>query len=468
MSVSQSCKDGRAGHSGLTERPILNELNVIVAEGAEKGSKVIVYSSEELARKLLVSWRKSGVIVGDHWVAEMVSRNSCIILSAPVQKEAVLIARGGERKMRKRPFGKISDGREVELYTLANSKKVEIEITNYGGIVVSLRVPDRRGEMADVVLGYDDLASYEKDKWHFGAIVGRYANRIANGKFRLNGHEYTLARNNGPNHLHGGVLGFEKVVWDAREDSSGQNESLILDYVSEDGEEGYPGKVAVRVEYSLTDENEFQIKYSATTDKDTVVNLTNHSYFNLKGRAEGDILLHELQLDADQFTPVNENLIPTGELRRVNRTPFDFTRAEAIGSRINQDDLQLKFGMGYDHNWVLNRSLDGGLSPAAKLTEPQSGRTMEIFTTEPGIQFYSGNFLDGSVRGKGATAYGRRSGLCLETQHFPDSPNQANFPSTVLRAGERYESTTVFKFSNVSQGWRGEESVFDARGINVD
>jgi aldose 1-epimerase len=350
--------------------------------------------------------------------------------------------------MRKRPFGKTSDGRDADLYLLRNSNDVEIEITNFGGIVVSLKVPDRRGEMTDVILGYDDLVSYESDKWHFGAVIGRYANRIADGKFRLNGHEYTLARNNGPNHLHGGVVGFEKVIWDAREDSATQNDRLILEYVSEDGEEGYPGKLAVRVEYSLTDENEFQIRYFATTDRDTVVNLTNHSYFNLKGAAESDILLHQLQLNAGQFTPVNENLIPTGELRGVNRTPFDFTRPEAIGSRINQDDPQLKFGRGYDHNWVLNRSMDAGLSPAAKLSEPQSGRTMEIFTTEPGIQFYSGNFLDGSIRGKAGTAYGRHFGLCLETQHFPDSPNQANFPSTVLRAAERYESTTVLKFSN--------------------
>jgi aldose 1-epimerase len=357
-------------------------------------------------------------------------------------------ARGGVRKMRKRPFGKTSNGSEVELYLLKNSRDVEIEITNYGGIVVSLRVPDRRGEMADVVLGYDDLASYGKDKWHFGAIIGRYANRIADGKFRLNGQEYTLARNNGSNHLHGGVLGFEKVVWDAREDSAVPGRRLILEYVSEDGEEGYPGKLAVRVEYSLTDENEFRIKHTATTDKDTVVNLTNHSYFNLKGAAEGDILLHQLQLNADQFTPVNENLIPTGELRHVNRTPFDFTQPETIGARIYQNDSQLKFGRGYDHNWVLNMGMDGGLSLAATLYEPQSGRRMEIFTTEPGIQFYSGNFLDGTMRGKAGTAYGQHSGLCLETQHFPDSPNQANFPSTVLKAGERYESTTILKFSN--------------------
>jgi aldose 1-epimerase len=378
----------------------------------------------------------------------MTYRKFCIILSASVQDEAVLIEHGGEWKVRKRPFGKTSDGREVELYTLTNSNKVEIEITNYGGIVVSLKVPDRQGEMADVVLGYEDLANYERDKWHFGAIIGRYANRIAGGKFRLNGQEHTLARNNGPNHLHGGVVGFEKVVWRARQDAIERGEALILNYVSEDGEEGYPGKLNIRVEYSLTDENEFQIKYFATTDKDTVVNLTNHSYFNLMGAAESDILLHQLQVNADRFTPVNENLIPTGELHPVSGTPFDFKQPETIGSRINQNVPQLKFGRGYDHNWVLNRGMDGGLSLAATLYDPQSGRTMEVFTTEPGIQFYSGNFLDGSVRGKKGTTYGSRSGLCLETQHFPDSPNHADFPSTVLRAGQRYESKTIFRFSN--------------------
>jgi aldose 1-epimerase len=349
--------------------------------------------------------------------------------------------------MRKRPFGKTSDGREIDLYLLKNSSGVEIEITNFGGIVVSLKVPDRQGETADVVLGYDALAGYEADKWHFGATIGRYANRIAGGKFRLNGEEYTLARNNGPNHLHGGVLGFEKVVWHAKADSASRNERLVLEYVSVDGEEGYPGKLVASVEFSLSDANEFQIKYVATSDKDTVVNLTNHSYFNLQGAGKGDVLQHQLHLNADTFTPVNENLIPTGELPGVARTPFDFRQTEIIGSRIDRDDQQLKFGSGYDHNWVLNGTGDRGLSSAAKLYEPQSGRTMEILTTEPGIQFYSGNFLDGSVQGKTGATYGSHSGLCLETQHFPDSPNQANFPSTVLRAGEQYESTTVFKFS---------------------
>ena len=348
--------------------------------------------------------------------------------------------------MPKRLFGRTLDGRDVDLYLIKNCNRVEIEITNYGGIVVSLKVPDRQGKTADVVLGYDDLASYERDKWHFGAIIGRYANRIANGKFRLNGAEYTLARNNGPNHLHGGLSGFEKAVWRVPEGSGEQDSRLVLEYVSEDGEEGYPGKMDARVEYSLTDENEFKIHYSAKTEKDTIVNLTNHSYFNLRGAGEDDILLHQLQLSADQFTPVNENLIPTGELRHVDHTPFDFTQPRTIGSRIHPDDQQLKFGRGYDHNWALN--VNRALSPAATLYEPLSGRTMEIFTTEPGIQFYSGNFLDGSVQGKAGASYGPRGGLCLETQHFPDSPNHANFPSTVLRAGERYESTTVFKFSS--------------------
>jgi aldose 1-epimerase len=373
---------------------------------------------------------------------------SCIILSGLFEENAKVITRDGARMMRGRPFGRTSDGREVDLYLINNSNRVEIEITNYGGIVVSLKVPDRRGETADVVLGYDDLASYERDKWHFGAIIGRYANRIANGKFRLNGSEYTLACNNGPNHLHGGQSGFEKAVWRARKGPGEQNDRLVLEYVSEDGEEGYPGRMEARVEYSLSDENEFAIHYRASADKDTVVNLTNHSYFNLRGAGKDDILLHQLLLNADQFTPVNENLIPTGELRRVSHTPFDFTQPRTIGSRIHQTDEQLKFGGGYDHNWVLNSNVNRPPSHAATLYEPLSGRTMEILTTEPGIQFYSGNFLDGSMRGKAGASYGLRGGLCLETQHFPDSPNHANFPSTVLRAGERYESTTVFKFSN--------------------
>jgi len=356
------------------------------------------------------------------------------------------IVRDGRLKIRRQPFGKTSDGKEIDIYLLKNSNDMQIEITNYGGIVVSLKVPDRRGKMADVVLGYDDLASYEMDERHFGAIIGRYANRIAQGKFRLDGHEYTLARNNGPNHLHGGVRGFEKAVWRAREISAAHDDKLILEYVSADGEEGYPGELLVRVEYSLGDENEFRITYSATTDKDTVLSLTNHSYFNLA--AEGDIRQHHLQLNADRFTPVDENLIPTGELLSVTHTPFDFTQPEAIGARIDQDEPQLNIGHGYDHNWVLNANMDGALSLAAIVYETTSGRTMEIRTTEPGIQFYSGNFLNGGMRGKAGRTYDRRAGFCLETQHFPDSPNHANFPSTVLKAGELFQSMTVFKFSH--------------------
>jgi len=355
--------------------------------------------------------------------------------------------RGGDLKMQKRPFGKTANGEAVDLYLLKNKNNVEIGIINYGGHVVSLKVPDRQGKLADVVLGHDDLVDYETDKSHFGGIIGRYANRIALGKFTLNGHEYTLARNNGQNHLHGGLKGFDKVLWHARDMSATHDDRLMLEYVSADGEEGYPGELAVHVAYSLSDENELKIEYAATTNKDTVVNLTNHSYFNLAGAGEGDIGEHQLQLNAEQFTPVNENLIPTGEFRDVKGTPFDFTRPEAIGARIKQDDPQLKFGHGYDHNWVLKRSKDGPVSLAAKVYEPKSGRAVEISTTQPGIQFYSGNFLDGSVHGKAGRSYVRRSAFCLETQHFPDSPNHQNFPSTVLKANEHFQSMTVLKFS---------------------
>jgi len=355
------------------------------------------------------------------------------------------IVRDGRLKIRRQPFGKTSDGKEIDIYLLKNSNGVEIEITNYGGIVVSLKVPDRRDKMADVVLGYDDLASYEMDERHFGAIIGRYANRIAQGKFRLDGHEYTLARNNGPNHLHGGVRGFEKAVWRAREISAAHDNKLILQYISADGEEGYPGELLVRVEYSLGDENEFRIAYSATTDKDTVLSLTNHSYFNLTGAAECDIRQHRLQLNADRFTPVDENLIPTGELRSVAHTPFDFTQPEAIGARIDQDDPQLNFGHGYDHNWVLNAAHGNALRFAALLADPVSGRALEVRTTQPGLQFYSGNFMNGKQAGQGSV-YGYRTGLCLETQYFPDSPNQPTFPSTILRPGETYAQKTVLNF----------------------
>ena len=346
--------------------------------------------------------------------------------------------------LKKSSFGKTPEGRQVDLYTLTNAKGVEVKITNFGGIVVSVKVPDRNGKVADVVLGYDSLDGYINDKAYFGALVGRYGNRIAHGQFVLDGVTYKLAKNNGENSLHGGVKGFNKAVWDAREVASKDGPSLQLNYLSKDGEEGYPGNLKVQVVYTLTDANELKIDYSATTDKKTVVNLTNHSYFNLAGQGTGDILAHELTIQADRFTPVDAGLIPTGELQPVERTPFDFRQKTAIGARINADDEQLKLGKGYDHNWVLNHTAEFSL--AARAVEPNSGRVLEVWTTQPGVQFYTGNFLDGTVVGKGGKAYAFRSAFCLETQHFPDSPNHPEFPATVLNPGERYHQVTAYKF----------------------
>jgi aldose 1-epimerase len=346
----------------------------------------------------------------------------------------------------RRAFGKTSNGEAVDLYTLSNANGVEVKITNYGGTVVSLSVPDRNGSSADVVLGHDGVAGYEKSSPYFGAIVGRYGNRIANGRFTLDGAQYTLAQNNGKNHLHGGLRGFDKVVWQASEREDPDGSAIELRYRSKDGEEGYPGNVDAAVTYTLTEKNELRIDYAATADKPTVVNLTNHSYFNLAGHGEGDILGHELMIDADRFTPVDEGLIPTGELQPVEGTPFDFRTPTPIGARINDKDQQLAFGKGYDHNYVLNGTA-GSLRLVVRVTEPKSGRVLEVLTTEPGLQFYSGNFLDGTIHGKNGKAYGHRSGFCLETQHFPDSPNKPKFPTTVLRPGEKYQTTTVYRFS---------------------
>ena len=343
-------------------------------------------------------------------------------------------------------FGKTRDGVAVSIFTLTNKNGLEARIATYGGVLVSLKTPDRQGAMADVVLGFDSLDGYLERSPYFGALIGRYGNRIAKARFVLNGAEYRLAKNNGENSLHGGARGFDKRVWIPRETPDG---ALELSYLSPDGEDGYPGNLKVTVTYRLTDANELKIDYSATTDKDTVVNLTNHSYFNLKGAGSGDVLDHRVTLNADRFTPIDAGLIPTGELAPVAGTPFDFRHPAAIGARIAQDDPQLKLGKGYDHNWVLNRGNDA-LTLAARVEEPASGRVLEVRTTEPAIQFYSGNFLDGSVRGKGGKAYGLRSGFCLETQHYPDSPNQPQFPSTVLKAGQTFHSTTVFRFSTSS------------------
>jgi aldose 1-epimerase len=344
-------------------------------------------------------------------------------------------------------FGKMPSGESIELYTLTNRKGMQVAITNYGGRVVKLLVPDRHGKMADVVLGFDDLAGYLGDNPYFGALIGRYGNRIGDARFKLDGVEYKLDANDGKNSLHGGSQGFDKRVWKAKE-LPGAEPALELTYLSKDGEEGYPGNLTATVVYTLTNKNELKIDYKAITDKDTVVNLTNHSYFNLAGEGNGDILKTELMINADRFTPVDATLIPTGELRKVEGTPLDFRKLTAIGARINADDEQLKFGKGYDHNFVLSRK-GPGLELAARAVDPSSGREMEVYTTQPGLQFYSGNFLDGSVKGKGGIAYGHRSALCLETQHFPDSPNKPDFPSTELKPGQTYHEVTVFKFSVV-------------------
>ncbi len=349
--------------------------------------------------------------------------------------------------MKKQPFGKTSDGREADLYTLTNKKGMEVAITNFGGIIVTLKAPDRNGKFDDVVLGYDSLDGYLTNKAFFGALIGRYGNRIAHGKFTLNGKTYTLPKNDGDNTLHGGPEGFNKRLWTAKDVSSAKGQALELTYLSADGEEGFPGNLKARVVYTLTDQNELTIAYSATTDKETVVNLTNHSYFNLAGQGSGDILGHELMIRGDHITAVDDTLIPTGELRPVKGTPFDFTHATAIGARINQDDPQIKVGKGYDHNWALNAH--GARSPvlAAEAYEPNSGRVLQVLTVEPGVQFYSGNFLDGTITGKANKVYKHRYGFCLETQHFPDSPNHPKFPSTTLKPGQTYSTTTVFKFS---------------------
>lgn len=357
------------------------------------------------------------------------------------------VSKAGADAASELPFGKLPSGEQVNLYTLRNPKGVEVGITNYGARVVSLKVPDRSGNFTDVVLGFDQLEGYLQENPYFGAIVGRYGNRIANGEFTLNGSKYKLARNNGQNALHGGVKGFDKVVWSASKVSTSDGPGVELKYLSKDGEEGYPGNLNVTVTYSLTAENGLRIEYGASTDKDTVLNVTNHSYFNLAGQGNGDILDHQVMIDADKFTPVNAGLIPTGELRSVQGTPFDFRQPTAIGARINEKDQQLIFGQGYDHNFVLNRRGEG-LALAARVTEPKSGRVMEVLTTQPGLQFYTGNFLDGTIHGKGGKVYGRRSAFCMETQHFPDSPNQHQFPSVVLKPGDRYHEITVYRFSN--------------------
>ena len=343
-------------------------------------------------------------------------------------------------------FNKEIDGKTVKLYTLTNKNGVKVEITNYGGKVVSINVPDKDGNLGDIVLGYESIDEYIKGNFYFGALIGRYGNRIAKGKFSLNGEEYQLATNNGENHLHGGIKGFHDVVWEAITLEIDGEQALELSYISIDGEENYPGTLKSKVIYQLTEKNELKITYEAETDKTTVLNLTHHSFFNLAGEGSGTINNHELMINADRFTPVDEGLIPTGELAKVENTPMDFRTGTVIGERVDSDFEQLKFGKGYDHNWVLNKE-NNEMSLAASVYEPTTGRVMEVWTDQPGLQFYGGNFLDATDIGKGGKAYEFRTAFCLETQHFPDSPNNPNFPTTTLNPGEKYTHTCIYKFS---------------------
>ncbi len=349
------------------------------------------------------------------------------------------ISMQGKTNVSKQAFGHTSDGTAVDLYTLADGK-VEVRIMTYGGIIVSLRTPDRNGKLDDVVLGYDSVDKYIAQTPYFGAIVGRYANRIAHGSFQLDGKTYSIPKNNGDNALHGGIRGFDKVVWTARQIKDG----VELGYVSRDGDQGFPGTLTTTVRYTLIG-SALRIEYSATTDKDTVLNLTNHSYFNLQGQGKGEVLGHVLKIDASRFTPADATQIPTGELKSVEGTPFDFRTPHAIGERIDADDPQLRIGGGYDNNFVLDHA-QGQLAEAAEVYEPTTGRILRVLTTEPGVQFYTGNNLDGSITGKEGRVYKSRFAFCLETQHFPDSPNHANFPSTELKPGQEFHSVTVFEF----------------------
>jgi aldose 1-epimerase len=368
-----------------------------------------------------------------------------IILTVLFSTSGLLLAQS-KSGVQQQPFG-THDGRPVTLFTLTNAHGVEVRAMNYGGIIVSIRVPDRKGQLADIVLGHDTAEGYMPNPPYIGAIVGRYANRVANGTFTLDGKTYTLPKNDGPNTLHGGTTRtFDKVLWDG--EALKGKAGVAFSFLSKDGEEGFPGNVKVKVTYTLTDANELEINYEATTDKSTPINLSQHSYFNLAGEGTSDILNHEIMINADRFTPVDKNLIPTGELRPVKGTPFDFTTSTRVGARIDDSYDQIVLGHGYDHNWVINRkSKDDGLVLAARVYEPTTGRVLEVSTTQPGVQFYTGNFLDGTVTGKQGHVYKRRYGLCLETQHFPDSPNHPDFPTTILKPGETFHQKTVFKFS---------------------
>lgn len=346
----------------------------------------------------------------------------------------------------KNVFGETPEGEQVDIYTLTNKNGMEVKIITYGGRITSLKVPDKDGKYEDVVLGFDTLAQYIENNPYFGAIIGRYGNRIAKGKFSIDDVEYSLPTNDGENHLHGGNKGFDKVIWNATSEEGKNSSSLVLTYLSEDMEQGYPGNLETTVTYTLNNDNSLDVLYEATTDEKTIVNLTQHSYFNLSGDFDEKILDHKVEINADKFLPVDRTLIPTGELRNVAGTPFDFRKSKTIGKDIRTDNEQLEKAHGYDHCWVLNEQ-DSGMRFAASAYHPESGRFLEVFTTEPGIQFYTGNFLDGTLPAKGGGTYKKRTGFCLETQHFPDSPNHEKFPSVILEPGEKYSSKTTFKFS---------------------
>jgi len=354
--------------------------------------------------------------------------------------------KAAEPSISSKSFGTTADGQKVTLFTLKNSKGASASISNYGGIVTSLVMPDRNGKFEDIVLGFRTLPEYEKKSPYFGCLVGRYGNRIAKGTFKLGGTAFHLPINNAPNSLHGGLRGFDKVLWEAVPSVNQQGASLQLTYNSKNGEEGYPGNLSVTATYTLTNKNELKLVYRAKTDSPTIINLTHHSYFNLAGQGRGDILGHLVTLHSSKFTPVDKNLIPTGKIASVRGTPFDFRKPTTIGARISQSDQQLKFANGYDHNWVADK-LPGHLGVIARVDEPGSGRIMEVLSTEPGVQFYSGNFLDGTLTGKGGKIYNFRYGFCFEPQHFPDSPNHRNFPSTVLKPGQTYKNTIIYRFS---------------------
>lgn len=368
------------------------------------------------------------------------------ILLGAVLLYPALASAHGTHMMEKKPFGKTASGEEVDLYTLRNGS-AEVSITTWGAAVTSVRVPDRDGVLSDVVLGFDTLAPYLKEHPFFGVVVGRYANRIGQARFTLDHKEYTLVANNGKNQLHGGPEGFYRKVWKAEEIDAKEGPALKLTYVSPDGEQGYPGTLTASVVYTLTDDSALRMEYSATTDKLTVVNLTNHAYFNLAGQGEGEILAHELTVRAARYTPVDETSIPTGELRSVANTPFDFRKPTALGARIGAQEPQLIIGKGYDHNFVLDGAVTKKPRLVASMRDPKTGRVLEILTTEPGLQLYTGNFLDGKITGKAGKVYAYRTGFCLETQHYPDSPNHPSFPPVTLRPGKRYQSTTLYRFT---------------------